>query len=393
VVFLPQSAPPVSLGDRIFLAWSVTAIEQHDPGFQSFVRSQGAGGSALAFHVDVVEEASGWTSALTGFRRSVAAALREALPGDPGALASGIVTGDDARLSKQADQAFERTGTSHITAVSGQNVALLLGVLGTVLRPSGKVARIVTTLAMLATVWGFVIMVGLEAPALRAATVATLALGASYVGRRPDPLTLLSLTLGGMALWNPAGASGVGFWLSAAASFALCSAVTIRGRGIRSLSLAVCRGVVAANIATLPILVWAFGEWSPSSMLANVIIGPVMTVTFPLTYGLALLALVSPPLAAVVAWAPAIGLDLTLSVVGRLAPLVGGITLPSTDPRIAILVGAPAMVVVLMMGRDLSRWASLIRQEWNAGSGHLRSLASGAVAGAVALCLLIVIVP
>ncbi|MCV5427306.1 ComEC/Rec2 family competence protein, partial [Escherichia coli] len=70
---------------------------------------------------------------------------------------------------------------------------------------------------MIVLVWSYAVMVGLEAPALRAAIVATLTILGAWSGRRPDPLTLLALALGGMALVEPSMVRGAGFWLSAAA--------------------------------------------------------------------------------------------------------------------------------------------------------------------------------
>src|SRR5699024_5251017 len=111
-----------------------------------------------------------------------------------------IVTGDDSGLSPEAEANFLATGTSHITAVSGQNVTLIIGFLSFWFRPKTLRFRILFHLALVCAVWSFTLFVGMESPALRAAIVATFSIAGSHVGRRPDPVTLLSLTLGAIAL-------------------------------------------------------------------------------------------------------------------------------------------------------------------------------------------------
>ena len=87
---------------------------------------------------------------------------------------------------------------------------------------------------MILAVWMYAVMVGLEPPALHAAVVASLTMAGSWFGRRPDPLTILALTLGGMAFIYPRMVESVGFWLSAAASWASCSSmITEQSPGIR----------------------------------------------------------------------------------------------------------------------------------------------------------------
>ena len=61
-----------------------------------------------------------------------ASVLRRSAPGDAGVLLSGLVTGDDDGFSPARKNAFIRTGTTHLTAVSGSNLALVAGILATV---------------------------------------------------------------------------------------------------------------------------------------------------------------------------------------------------------------------------------------------------------------------
>ncbi len=361
IVYLPDRGEGVSLHDRVFVTWSVTDLTELAPGYGNYVRGQGAVASAWVYAYDVLDEGPAFFDAVGGVRREVSRVLVNAFPGDAGALASGIVTGDDSAIREETDDAFRRTGTAHVTAVSGQNISLLIAFLSLWMRPSGRWSRLASHGLMIVAVWLFAIMVGLEAPALRASIVATLTIVGAWSGRRPDPLTLLALSLGAMAFLSPAITSSVGFWLSAAASWALCSVVSPAapdGAAAKIVNLAM--GPLAASLATLPIIVWTFGEWSPISPLANAALTPIMTVMFPVTYVFAALSFVPGPIADILAWLPGIGLDLSLSIVDRLSGIAPQMHLDAAGPRGAVMVGIPALAVLLGWSRDGARWLRVV---------------------------------
>lgn len=369
IVYLPESGDGVSYLDTISVTWDATDLNALNPGYANYVRANGANASAWVYGYRLVSEGPAVFDAIGTMRRDVSGVLQQAFEGDAGSLAAGIVTGDDSAMSEGTAEQFRRTGTAHITAVSGQNVSLLLAFLSLWIRPGGHWQRILAHGGLIVAVWLFAIMVGLEAPALRASVVATLTIVGAWSGRRPDPLTLLALSLGGMALIDPKVTSSVGFWLSASASLALCSVVvpdapdTLRGKVLNLAS-----GPIAASLGTLPVIVWAFGEWSPLSPLANALLSPVMSVLFPATYGFALLALLFQPLAGMVAWLPGIGLDLALAIVRRLAGMAGAIHLETSGPVSAVLVAIPAYAVLAVWSREGARWLRVLEDRWAASS-------------------------
>jgi competence protein ComEC len=180
----------------------------------------------------------------------------------------------------------------------------------------------VVQIAIVITIWLYAVLVGLEPSAVRAAIVASLAMFSGRFGRRADPLTILILTTGGMVLWNPNYTQMVGFWLSVVASFAIISRMPGTGKVTLRLAMKrIAQGVLLAQAATMPLVMMTFGTWSFSSILANLLIQPSMTLAFPLTFVLAVIVLIVPTLAPVVAWVPALLLDFVLTVVTRLSPL------------------------------------------------------------------------
>lgn len=372
----------ISVGDRVEVAWTVTPLELLSPGYSNFVQSQGATASARVWWHTVEEEGPAWLDGLSDVRRKIARSLEEVLPGDAGALAAGIVTGDDSGLSESTEEAFRRTGTSHITAVSGQNIALLTAFLALWMRPRRRSTRITTHAIMVTAVWAYAAMVGLEPPALRAALVATLTILGTYSGRRPDPLTLLMLVLGAMVLIQPRMVDSIGFWLSAAASWALCSAMRTDEDPVFSVMVRqLVRGTVAANIATLPIIMWTFGEWSPVSPLANVLIGPIMTLTFPAAYVLGGITVFVPAVASLVAWIAGIGLDVSLLVVHRLESVLPGLYLDLSGRALAAAIGIPLYLMLALSGRDGSRWVGIAARRYPDTLPATTALGLGAVVG------------
>lgn len=368
LAYMPDQRDGLSLHDRVTVRWLLTDVDRLPPGYASYVRSQGASASARVLGYEINDHGPEVFERLANGQRSISTALESALPGDAGALASGIVTGNDSSLSASTEDAFQVTGTAHITAVSGQNVALLVGFLSLWMRPGNGIQRLAVHGLLLATVWSYAVMVGLEPPALRAATVASLTILGAYTGRRPDPLTLLALTLGGMAMIDPDAPRLVGFWLSASASWALCTVVQPQApKGLRRKVANILLGPLVASIATLPILIATFHDWSPVAPFANAILSPLMTVLFGATYLFTPIALLPGPWASFVAWMPGIGLDLAISIVERMASIAPQVHLDGAGPSGVVMIAIPCLALLLAMSRDGERWIRLLGRAWVSG--------------------------
>jgi ComEC/Rec2-related protein len=152
----------------------------------------------------------------------------------------------------------------------------------------------------------YAIVSGTHSPSLRAAIVATAAVAAFRVGRRPDFVTLILLAAGAMVLVQPQQIESLGFRLSVVASLALVfvlTGLTARDRTFR-LSFVVT-ATVAAQLATLPFLLAAFGTVSLMSVPANIVAVPLVAIAMPLAALAAIVGLIWPPLGEVIA-APAI---------------------------------------------------------------------------------------
>ncbi len=219
------------------------------------------------------------------------------------ALVPGVAVGDDTRLEDTLQAAMRRTSLSHLTAVSGSHVSLVIAVLVVAL---GRLARPTRVVAAALGLGCLVVLVGPEPSVVRSAAMASVALTALFRGRPPQAVPALA---GGITLalvLDPWLALQLGFALSAAATaaivlltlpFTTAIAGTSRRRGL-AMALAV---PLAAGLACAPILVLLAPEVSLVGVLANALVTPVVAPST--VFGLlgVLLALPLPTLALLLA--------------------------------------------------------------------------------------------
>lgn len=375
----------VAPGDRLSVRWTIEDAAGIAPGFGSYVRSQGAAAVGYVSMVDEVEPGDSWTRRLVDLRQTLSARFESALPGDAGALASGIVSGDDSGLSDSARDAFLRTGTSHITAVSGSNVAMLLALWTLVLRPGRFRRTAVVQVAIITTIWLYAVLVGLEPPAVRAALVASLGLLSTRFGRHPDPMTLLFLASAMLVLWDPDTTKMISFWLSFVASAALIGRLPPeQGRGLVTNAKSIGSGVVFAYLATLPIVLAVFGTWSISAVVANAVLAPLMALAFPISFMLGFVLLVTPQLAGVVAWGPGIVLEAALMIVRGLSRAASPMEFRTTGWTGTLSVGILCVMMTLGFSQDGRRWMLLLVDRWEVSRRTVVVVSLASLAGAAA---------
>ena len=209
----------------------------------------------------------------------------ETLPADRAALVRGLAVGDTGGMSAAAELNLRRAGLSHLVAVSGSNVAIVLGAITYAARWLGLRARLLLGSLGLAA---FVLIVGPEPSVMRAAAMGGIGLSALALGRRADPLFALGLALIVVLAARPGMLFSVGLQLSAAATAGIvlwahpAAAAMQRLPALVAVPLAV---TVAAQVAVAPLLALTFGEVSVVAPAANLLAAPV--VPFATVIGLA----------------------------------------------------------------------------------------------------------
>jgi ComEC/Rec2-related protein len=296
-------APLVGRGDLVAFTGDVRTIYEVSPSFRAIMERDGCAVSISTRGIERLSRGSGVLAALDRIRQRAVSNLQRLVPGDAGTLAAGLVTGDDAALSAETRDAFYLTGTSHVTAVSGSNLALFVGFFATTGAAVGWMRRLAWQFATISIVWCYVLMIGASAPAIRSGLVATLAIVAVRFGRKPDLLTIALLVAAIQVLIRPHDAGVLSYRLSTAAALGLLLALgqDRPASGWRWLWRVVA-ATSAANLATAPVLLATVGLPIPvRSVIANLAIAPLIELLFPLSMLAALVSAVWMPAAQSVA--------------------------------------------------------------------------------------------
>lgn len=253
---------------------------------------------------DVVHSPRGLHRLAQAFRRGLVGAMapvrREARE-----LLEGLTIGDTDGISPATVAAFRRAGLSHVLAVSGSNVAVVVGaVFAAALRAPLRVRLGLAAAALVL----FVLVVGPEPSVLRAALVAGGALAALGAGMRTRPLHVLSLATVVLLLARPwlVFAPGLHLSVAATAGILLWARSLARWLSPAPRPVAVVVAVtLAAQLAVAPISIATFGEVSLVAPLANALALPAVAPATVLGLAAAAAATLHPELGRLIARAAA----------------------------------------------------------------------------------------
>lgn len=225
-------------------------------------------------------------------------------PPEPRALVPALVLGDTSAMTSDLQQSFQATGLTHLTAVSGANLTLLLAFLlfgAKWLGVRGRWLRVVG----LGGVVVFVALCRTEPSVLRAAAMGLVALAALGAGGGRKGLRHLAVAVLLLVLLDPFLARSIGFALSVLASAGIVwwasSWAGLATWCPRPLAEAIAVPL-AAHLATLPVVAAISGAVSVSGLAANALAGPFVGPATVLGFAAAGLSLLSSRAAAVAGW-------------------------------------------------------------------------------------------
>ncbi len=268
---------------------------------------------------------------------------------DDSALYAGLVIGDDRFQSDSQRALFRAGGLTHLLAVSGQNVAFALAVVGPLLRRLRLQWRFALTVAVLVV---FAMATRFEPSVLRATVTAGIAAWAVMSGRRASGIRVMCLAVTALIMIDPFLVDSVGFRLSVGAS----AAILLLGPLLRDRlpgpafvrePLAV---TLAAQVGVAPIMVATFGPVSLSTIPANLLAGPAAGAVMTWGLSVGVVAAWLPDAWAVVVQWPAM---LMVQWIGGVAGWASRLPLPLFDGVTLVLTGALGVSVwaASMLGR------------------------------------------
>ena len=301
--------------------------------------------------------APGWVSASSEWvRERIRTAATRHADAAAGGLLVGFVTGDTRLLPEEDVAAMQATGLSHLTAVSGSNVAVLLGGIAALLAAARVGAR-GRWAVLAATVPWFAFLTRLEPSVLRAGVMALLVIGAAVRGVARDARHLLAgavlllLALDPMLSWS------LGLLLSAGATLGvlvLAPALAVRLEGLLPRAVAQLLGVtLGAQFAVAPILIAGFGTVELITVPANMLAVPLAAIGSALAFVGSAVALVSVDAAssAFLLAAPAAHGVLRVARVGETLPVSVALPEGTGWTVVGVVVSLALMVVIARLGR------------------------------------------
>jgi competence protein ComEC len=312
--------------------------------------------------------------AVAGLREAARRAIvRSMLPGTERGLVLAMVLGDRSEIDEPTADAFRASGTYHVLALSGAQVALVAALIVAGLRRAraGPWAQAAVTGAAIGV---YALLVGGDVPVVRAALMASAVLAGRALELDTDASNLLGFAALLLLADRPASAGDVGLQLSFGATLGILVLAGPLTRGLPRLPLRVEVAVaasVAAQGALAPVLAAWFHRVAPAAVLLNIAAVPLSSAVLLAGFAVLPAALLGPgpgQLAGDVAWVAARALRLS----GDLGPL---------GPWLDLRVAAPSFLAVALCAGGLGL---LYRGRRRAGLGLLVACHLALVAGRLA---------
>ena len=336
-------------------------------------RAQGVWGTVRVRHVMGSEPLDGPAGALARLSQTAYDSLDPA-SSDARAIAAACVCGRRSALrDRGVDKSVAACGVSHLVAVSGTHIAVVLSLVGGLLARS-RMARPLRFGVLLLVGGAFVAFCGAPASAVRALLMTMCAIGSDLLGRRSQSLAVLSVAASGMMLFDPCVTGQLGFCLSVVCVAALTTLSPYVGyaidvavprpafvvvprkprRRLRKASAELRRllsASVTAQLATAPLTASTFGVLSLVGPLANLVVSAPFVVALQAALVSCLLAPVPPLHAVALAVVDIVGVPLAAALRTFASLPLAAIPVELDPVPIAVGVIAVAMALLVVWPR------------------------------------------
>lgn len=278
---------------RLQRGYQVQLTGKIRPGFGNAV-------AELSFpKVEVLSTQQSWLEQL---RQRFFAGIKAALPEPIASFGLGLLVGIRALIPKEMQAELTLVGLSHLVAVSGYNLTILVQAANRLLDRFGRSVALVSSLWLIA---GFLVVTGASASIVRASLVGVLGLLAAYYGRKFNPITLILLTAATTAAYDPKYLTDFGWLLSFLAFFGIlvvAPAVEARLNHPKPVIVRLFIESLAAQILTLPLILCFFSQLSIVAPLTNLIILPLIPLAMAVSFLAGLAGMFIPAFAGWLSW-------------------------------------------------------------------------------------------
>jgi competence protein ComEC len=244
-------------------------------------------------------------SLIADIRRQFAASTASVLPEPMASFGMGILIGQRANLPESIKDDLTHVGLTHIIAVSGANLTIMLEASRKLLGKRSKRLSIMLTLSLMAF---FVLVAGNSPSIVRAAIVSMFSMAAAYYGRRTRPMLIISMVAAMTAYANPIYIwSDASWYLSFLAFFGVLMVSPLFHNRLpaifqKSVLLSVVVESICAEIMSLPYVLYTFNQMSYVGLLANMVVVTFIPLAMLLSFIAALAGMFVWPIAGWFAW-------------------------------------------------------------------------------------------
>lgn len=264
--------------------------------------SRGNNVGRLSFaELTVLRRDNSW---INNIRRKFAAGIQSALPEPAASFALGILIGQRSTLPEDVSQQLQHVGLTHIIAVSGANVTIIVLACRRLFSSLSKFQNTVLCLGLIAL---FLLITGFSPPVVRAGVVSVLGLWAWYYGRSIKPLVLLLVSGAITVLASPPYLWGnVSWYLSFLSFFGVLILAPLVSRRILNKEPKILTSVLIESVCAImmvePYALYIFGQISTVGLLANLLVVPFVSIAMLLACIAGLTGALLPAIAGWLAW-------------------------------------------------------------------------------------------
>ncbi|MBK6611528.1 MAG: ComEC/Rec2 family competence protein [Sphingobacteriales bacterium] len=214
-------------------------------------------------------------------------AIARYVPGkDEASVAAALLIGYTHLLDDEIVKAYSATGAMHVLAVSGMHVVILYGLLQWLLRlifgkHNTKSVRLLRLLLGLGFIWIFAVITGLPPSVVRAAVMISLVMMADFLQRRSNVFNSIAVSALVILFFQPLMLFKVGFQLSYGAVLGILLwqapiyRVWLAPNALLNLAWEITSVSIAAQIGTLPLVLYYFHQFPTYALLANIVAVPL----------------------------------------------------------------------------------------------------------------------
>lgn len=200
------------------------------------------------------------------------------------AVVSALAVGDKSMLTSELKDSYTAAGTSHVLALSGLHIGILTVLVSWLLRPLRYMrgGKWIISLCLFFFLWGFAFLSGLSSSVIRAVLMFSIyVIAPVFTESRYSGFYAISLAAFLMLLYNPLYLFDISFQLSFTAVLSIMLFYPwieriwkVKGRIFRYVWQTVSLSL-AAQLGTLPLILYCFGSFPTYFLIANVVVAPL----------------------------------------------------------------------------------------------------------------------